>query len=187
MNEKAHKGAANVAAVAGSHPSVLIVVGTTLLFLGAAIALVMARSPYTDKGWSGKMQRCALWAAYAGAFLEFLGVLEGLGPDQKPLQMAMLVPALLTLGFVAISWPVLLVPGLRREHGSLRRWAGSALADLFTRREQDGVEHRPGTESNGRALSVGDVESDSHSAASPKRGADDGARAHAPAPQATES
>lgn len=97
-----------VIATAGSHPGWLIAIGTTALFLGAAIALVMSNELYDGAGWNKGMERWARLAAYGGAFLLFLGVFEELGSGQTTLKAVMLVPAALVLVFVLVTSEVLL-------------------------------------------------------------------------------
>lgn len=168
-----------VIAIAGSHPGLLIAIGTTALFLGAAIALVMSNELYDGAGWSKKMEHWARLAAYGGAFLLFMGVYGELGPGQVALKAVMLAPATLVLVSVLVTSEVLL-----RRRG--QRLIPYVLRGLRARGEEEGVQEQPDEQHNGQIFALDHVEGDGHDAASPKRSADDGKRADAPAPQATE-
>jgi hypothetical protein len=86
------------AAAAGSHPGVLIVAGTTALFLGAAIGLRAHQHGLYDRaGWRQWMEAIARIAVYISALLVLWGVDEELGSGQTALKAVLVLPSLLCL------------------------------------------------------------------------------------------
>lgn len=152
-----------IVAAASSHPGVLIVLGTTALFLGSVIALVMSNELYDEAGWSEGMGRLARWAAYGGAFSLFLAVLKELGSGQRGLQAIMLLSALLTLGLVLIT-------STRILHRRGRKLIPYVLSGLRPRGKQGGVQEHPDKQRDAYVLVVvfsGEKKGDHHGPTDP--------------------
>ncbi len=88
-----------------------IVVGTGVLLLGAAIAMLAPREPFVGAEWTKGMQRTANIVVYTGAFLAYIGVLSELGSGLRLIQG-------ITAGGVVLALIALLVAA-----GVLRRRA----------------------------------------------------------------